>query len=316
MMADTLSRISGVINAFKPEGVSSRFVVDRIGQQLRQLTGGPVRCGHAGTLDPLATGVLIVASGRATRLIRFLQQQRKTYRAEITLGCESDTDDRTGQVTTRQVVSPPGRQEIESVLEGFSGTIQQRPPAWSALKVSGRRAYQLAREGQIVDLQERPVEIHRLVIQRCEFPQLELEIECGSGTYIRSIARDLGEQLGCGGMLNALQRTAIGPWRVEDAITIGAEEGGEPPLIQSAVSVFPGLPTVHLKTDNLLRLRDGKRIIVPGYGGQSLVAVDQRAEFLALLEPLHGPGDWYKAEVNWVPSIMAEQKGAAVLRGC
>src|SRR4051812_836312 len=174
----------GLLNLNKPIGVTSRDVVDRVSRPLRK-----VKVGHAGTLDPLASGVLVVCVGAATRLIEYVQRQTKTYRTVVRLGARSDTHDADGLVTPVDGASDPGLDAVRAAIATQVGTIPQKPPEYSALKVEGRRAYDLARAGQSVDLAARPVTIHRVDLLGYEWPRLELEVECEGGTYVRSIAR-------------------------------------------------------------------------------------------------------------------------------
>ena len=213
----------GFFNVNKPTGQTSRWVVDQIQRIVR-----PAKVGHAGTLDPLATGVLVVAVGSATRLIDYVQQMPKRYRANFLLGCTSPTEDVDGEVVPLENPMVPTRVEIEAAIPAFLGEILQSPPAFSALKVGGRRAYSLARAGQAVELKPRSVSIHRLNVLGYEYPRLQLEIECSSGTYVRSLGRDLAEQLGTGAVMSALVRTAIGSFRVEDSIDVSEVESVEP----------------------------------------------------------------------------------------
>jgi tRNA pseudouridine55 synthase len=216
--------LDGFLNVNKPPGVTSRDVVDHV----VRLVGRRVKAGHAGTLDPLATGVLVVALGSGTRLIELVQRQSKVYRTTIRLGARSDTLDADGAIV--EVADPiiPTEGDLRTALASQVGTIAQVPPRFSALKVGGQRAYDLARAGGDVELAPRPVRIDRIERLSYHWPRLELEIECGSGTYIRSIARDLGESLGCGGLVEILVRTRIGPFSLEDAVdldrVVSAEE--------------------------------------------------------------------------------------------
>lgn len=205
----------GAINLLKPAGVTSRDVVNRVQRILK-----PVKCGHAGTLDPMATGVLLVAIGPATRLVSCLQDRSKTYEAEFTLGQTSDTDDSTGQVTRNPDANPVLPEVLLDTLQQLCGVIDQVPPAFSAVHVNGQRAYDLARRGELVELQARPVEIHRIDVTAYEWPLLSLRIECGSGTYIRSMARDLGKKLGCGALMSRLHRSAIGEFEADTALAV------------------------------------------------------------------------------------------------
>lgn len=206
----------------KPAGISSRQVVDVVGRAAKQR-----RCGHAGTLDPLATGVLVIAVGKATRLIEYVQQLPKTYVAGFVLGQVSDTDDVEGEVRDIAVAHPPSAAEVQHAFSRYVGEIQQRPPAYSALKVAGKRAYAMAREGQEVELAERTVVVHHIELLEYSYPRLKLVIDCGSGTYIRSIARDLGEDLQTGGLMDELTRTAVGEFRIEQSCGLDAFESEE-----------------------------------------------------------------------------------------
>jgi tRNA pseudouridine55 synthase len=208
------SRRFGLLNMNKPAGITSRRVVDQVAKLVR-----PKKAGHAGTLDPLATGVLVVCVGKATRLIELVQQQTKSYRATFLLGRQSDTDDVTGNVTDVSVQIPVSQDQLVAALPAFCGRIRQIPPSFSAVHVAGSRAYDLARKGQAVELAAREVDVYRLDLVGFSYPEVELEIDCGSGTYVRSIGRDLGRVLGCGAVMSALVRTRIGPYLIEDAVS-------------------------------------------------------------------------------------------------
>lgn len=205
----------GILNVNKPEGLTSRRVVDRVSRLVRG-----AKAGHAGTLDPIATGVLVVCVGPATRLIPLIQRQPKVYRAVFRLGARSDTDDVTGHVEDVPDATPVTREQVEAVLPEFVGEIEQVPPKFSAVHVGGQRAYKLARRGENVQIKPKRVHVRRIEILRFDDPELELEIECGSGTYIRSVGRDLGDRLGCGAVMSRLVRTRIGPFRLDDAVDV------------------------------------------------------------------------------------------------
>ena len=217
--------MNGFLNIDKPQGLTSRSVVDHINRLLRErgFTRATLpKVGHAGTLDPLATGVLVVAVGYATRLIELVQSRPKDYCGTFLFGKRSDTDDVSGQVVAGDAAraSSITRAELDAAIGEFRGRIEQVPPAFSAVRVAGRRAYKLARRGEAVEIPAKTVEVHRLEVVRFEPPELTLDIECGSGTYIRSLGRDLGERLGCGAVMSALVRTRIGPFDQKDAISI------------------------------------------------------------------------------------------------
>jgi len=203
----------GLLNIDKPGGVTSRDVVNRVQRLVK-----PHKVGHAGTLDPLATGVLVVAVGPATRLVEYVQRMPKTYRATFLLGRTSDTEDVEGRVEELEAPRVPVLDEIEAVLPRFLGTSVQRPPAYSALKIGGRAAYKLARRGEAVELAARPVEIHAIRVVRYAYPELEMMMQCGGGTYVRSLGRDIAEALGTGAVMAALARLAIGAFGVEEAV--------------------------------------------------------------------------------------------------
>ncbi|MCP4509858.1 MAG: tRNA pseudouridine(55) synthase TruB [Fuerstiella sp.] len=204
----------GVLNLNKPAGVTSRDVVNVVQRLVK-----PAKVGHAGTLDPMATGVLLVCVGAATRLISLLQRSSKTYVAGFRFGQRSDTDDSSGTVTDVPLDgNAPSEQELRCALQNFIGRIEQVPPAFSAVKVNGQRAYAKARRGESVELKSKTVQVFAIDVTEYCWPNLTLQIQCGSGTYIRSIARDLGELLGCGGLMTSLKRTAIGEFPVAAAI--------------------------------------------------------------------------------------------------
>src|SRR5438105_1078430 len=194
--------MNGLLVIDKPSGMTSRDVVNRVQRWFPRKT----KLGHTGTLDPLATGVLVVCVGNATRLAEYVQRMPKTYSATIVLGARSDTDDADGTVTPAPGIAAPPLRQLRDALGAFVGTIAQVPPQFSAAKVTGRRAYALARRGKDVALTARPVTEHAIDLLRYEYPLLELEVRCGKGTYIRALARDLGERLDCGGYIQALRR--------------------------------------------------------------------------------------------------------------
>jgi len=256
--------ICGILNVDKPAEWTSRGVVDRV-QRLARIAAGEsstqLRVGHAGTLDPLATGVLVVCVGQARRLIRYVQQLPKSYRATFLLGHGSPTDDIEGDVAMVEGAPEPTRAEIEAAVPQFTGQIQQRPPQHSAVKVGGRRAYDMARSGQPLEIPLRTVTVHHLAVNRYHYPELELAIECGSGTYVRALGRDLAASLGTSAVMSALRRTAIGPFRAEDAVPVDElyddtlAEHLQPPLAAVA-----HLPRVELSDAELTEIRFGRPI--------------------------------------------------------
>jgi tRNA pseudouridine55 synthase len=205
----------GFLNFDKPAGLSSRAVVNLVAALARR-----TKVGHAGTLDPLATGVLVVCFGAATRLVSRVQEHSKGYRAGLKLGVRSDTDDVTGTVIPGGDASRISDDEIRAALAEFQGTIAQVPPRFSAVHVAGQRAYELARAEAEFALTPREVQVDSVQLAGRSGDELLLEIVCGSGTYVRSLIRDLGDRLGCGAVMTSLQRTFIGPFRVESAISL------------------------------------------------------------------------------------------------
>ncbi len=203
----------GFLVVDKPQGMTSRAVLDWAMTSCRS-----VKAGHAGTLDPLANGVLVVCLGPATRLVPFVQLLPKTYRASFRLGWESDTEDVLGEV--QQIDKAPfvTAADIESLLPQFLGTIEQLPPRFSALRVQGQRAYELARLGVSFDLQPRPVTIYKLKLIDYNYPNFTIEMTCGSGTYVRSLGRDLGQRLNSAAIMTQLVRTAIGGFTLQNAM--------------------------------------------------------------------------------------------------
>ena len=204
----------GILNIHKPAGATSRDVVNQVQRIVR-----PAKIGHAGTLDPLATGVLVLCIGKATKLISHIQRMRKRYRGTFLLGQQSNTEDIEGTVQSLVGAPVPSAEEVRACLPEFLGTIQQRPPAFSALKVRGKRAYALARQGKIVELAPRPITIHELTLVEYSYPRMVVEIECGSGTYVRSLGRDIAERLGTGAVMSELVRTGVGEFRISESVS-------------------------------------------------------------------------------------------------
>jgi tRNA pseudouridine55 synthase len=251
--------VSGIINVNKARGLTSFRVVGMV----RRGTGER-RVGHAGTLDPEATGVLLVCLGQATRITEYLMDLRKSYRATVRLGVETTTYDAEGEVTAERPVDVT-RQEADEALRELTGEIQQVPPVFSAVKVRGQPAYRRARRGEGVVLQARKVQVYRIDLLRFEPPEVDVEVECGRGTYIRSLAHDLGRALGCGAHLAALERTATGPFRIEDAIGIEAleqalEDGSWRELVLPLDCGLTHLPALTVNIEDEKDLRHGQAV--------------------------------------------------------
>ncbi|MBI1371212.1 MAG: tRNA pseudouridine(55) synthase TruB [Phycisphaera sp.] len=204
--------LHGLLIVDKPLGVTSMDVCRVVRRR-----AGNCKTGHAGTLDPLATGVLIVCLGNATKAVDQLMGQTKVYETTVDLSAFTNTDDAEGEREPVDIAAPPSEADVRAALDDLTGDIQQAPPLYSAIKVNGQRAYKLARQGSDIELPKRPVRIDRIDLLRYDWPMLDLRITCGKGTYIRSLARQIGEALGTGGYLTALRRTAIGEYTIDMA---------------------------------------------------------------------------------------------------
>ena len=244
----------GVLVLDKPAGITSRAALDQAAAWFPPRS----RIGHAGTLDPLASGVLVLLIGQATRLVEFVQDLPKTYSAVVRLGVQSDTDDTDGVCVPVAGARQPALEEIREALSAFMGQIEQIPPKYSAAHVQGRRAYKLARKQQDFELAPRLVEIRRLDIESYAYPDLRFEIDCGKGTYIRSIARDLGLKLGCGGVIAGLRRTRIGQFKVEDGVNLEADGTAVWKRLLPLPAAIVHVPTIELDGLELKRLQQGQ----------------------------------------------------------
>ncbi len=272
----------GFLNLNKPRGWSSRAAVDRV-----QKIVWPEKVGHAGTLDPLATGVLVVGMGQATRLVEYLQQQPKGYVGTFLLGRESDTEDIEGHVIPLEQPPVPTLEQIESLLPRFTGEIDQMPPAFSALKVEGRRAYQFARKGLEVKLDSRRIHIHSLAVEAYAYPELRLRITCGSGTYIRSLGRDLARALGTGAVMSALVRTFIGSFTLEQSISPETLDRAiiERHLLPSQWAVSH-LPSMSLSDQEVIEILHGRTIPLADWSDSGeRSATDSTGRLIAILAP-------------------------------
>lgn len=269
--------MNGILVIDKPGGMTSRDAVNRAQKWFPKKT----KLGHTGTLDPLATGVLVLCVGAATRLAEYVQAMGKTYHTRIRLGHRSDTDDVDGNVTPVPGATPVSEVEIRAALAPFLGTISQIPPAYSALKVAGQRAHELARGGEDVKLAARPVTVSRIEFLRYTWPELDLEIDCGKGTYIRSIARDLGKSLSVGGIVQTLRRTRVGPFTAEQGIALDADPRTMSERLRPMSEAVVDLPRVELDGDEARRFQLGQAITttVPS---REVVGVFSGAEFLGI----------------------------------
>lgn len=245
----------GLLLVDKPSGMTSHDVVAVV-----RRIAGIRRVGHAGTLDPLATGLLVLSCGRATRLIEYLVGTDKTYEATIRLGQATDSYDSEGVVTATAPVNSTA-EEVAATLARFVGQIEQRPPRFSAVKRDGRRAYKLARAGEEFELPTRPVTIHSLELLSFGSPELRLGISCSSGTYIRSLAHDIGQELGCGGHITALRRSTVGRFQIADSVPLNrltAENIADHLLpVDTAAAALPELT---FDIDDAKRLMNGLKV--------------------------------------------------------
>jgi len=274
--------LHGLLNVHKPRGITSRQAVNCVQRKVR-----PAKVGHAGTLDPLASGVLVVGVGSATRLVRYVQQMTKRYRATFLLGRHSPTEDVEGEVVLLDNPPVPADEEIRRAAATLTGEILQRPPAYSALKVRGRRAYKLARAGQSVELSPRRITIHRLEIVSYAYPRLTVDVDCGSGTYIRSLGRDLAESLGTAAVMSELVRIAIGGFHLEQAVTLDEfASGGVEEHLLPLLHAVGMLPRVTLSNHELAAVRNGRMIDRRGLPpAEEYAAVDQPGRLVAILRP-------------------------------
>jgi tRNA pseudouridine55 synthase len=273
--------MTGFLNINKPSGMTSHDVVARV----RRLVGRKVKVGHAGTLDPAATGVLPIAIGQATRLIEYLADARKGYRAVVALGTTTTTDDAEGEPLEQHPVPPLTHEQLEAALQPLRGEIMQVPPMYSALHHQGQRLYALAREGQTIERPPRPVTIHALCLLAADEHTLTLDIACSKGTYIRSLARELGEALGCGAHLAALERTFVGSFVVADAVPLETlqQAADVRPYLLPPETAVSDLPPVTLDAAQSQHVCNGRAISLAGVAGERVRAHDARGMLLALL---------------------------------
>jgi tRNA pseudouridine55 synthase len=245
----------------KPVGITSTHAVSR----LRRLFDAK-KAGHAGTLDPLASGILPIAFGEATKTVPYVQEGQKAYRFTVRWGEETDSDDSDGRVV-RTSDNRPGADQIAEMLPRFTGTIMQTPPVYSAIKIAGERAYDMARDGETVVLSPRPVTILSLELVDAERDLAVFETQCGKGAYVRALARDLGRALDCCGHVVALRRTRVGPFYEADALTLAALEADPTAAARAVLGVEAGLAEVAcvvVDRDGASRLRRGQSLILRG----------------------------------------------------
>ncbi len=277
--------IDGILNVFKPVGPSSFDVVASV-----RRWSGEKKVGHAGTLDPLAGGTFPVFLGQATKLMPYILETTKSYRAVIELGMATDTYDAEGKVTLQGDASAVTREQVEAVLEAFKGVIWQKPPPFSAIKREGKRLYKLARAGVAVETLPRQVEVFHLEVTAWQPPRVTIELECGRGFYLRSVAHDLGEVLGCGGYLKELVRLKYGVFIVEETVTLprleeAFRQGEWAPHLRPLDSVLAGLQPVELDEAETRLVRHGRSLSLRlrGQAGERARAYDPGGRFMAIL---------------------------------
>ncbi|MFM1917758.1 MAG: tRNA pseudouridine synthase [Actinomycetota bacterium] len=294
--------MNGLLVLDKPTGMTSHDVVRIVRRAL-----GTRKVGHAGTLDPMASGVLVLGIGRATRLLTYVVGVDKTYEATMLLGVRTNTDDADGEVTftaTAAELAEVNSEAIAAVAETFVGDIQQKPCAVSAIKVEGERAYALVRKGEEVDLPARPITIHELTIHHIERAAdgylVDFRVRCSSGTYVRALARDIGSQLNVGGHLVALRRTRVGPFDAGRAVVLGTDTSQKDltsRLIPLDKAIMELMPTCVVTDDDAVHIRHGRPIAWPAQVEVLTALMSTNGTALALAEPEHGI-----ARYRWVLS--------------
>jgi len=294
---DLVNAISGVLVVDKPISMTSHEVV----QVIRRGTGIR-RAGHTGTLDPRASGVLVVLLGPAVRLSEYVSASDKRYQAVILLGKTTDTYDADGQVLTSNPVDNVTEEQFEETLQQFVGEIEQVPPPYSAIKIKGRKAYEMAREGEEVDLQPRKINVYSLELLEWAPPEAVIDVYCSSGTYIRSLANDLGKVLGCGAHLVGLRRTKSGRFTLRDAVPLrklreAFDDGSWYQYVIPAAEALSDWPSIELTDENVDAVRHGHR--VPGEAGIGKMArgISTEGELIALLEFDPASNEWQPKKV-------------------
>ena len=293
--------MDGILNINKPEGITSFGVVAKVKRTTKEK-----RVGHAGTLDPLATGVLPVCLGKATRVIEYIHDGIKTYRAEIEMGISTTTYDREGEVTLRGNTSRIDRAGFETVLAQFSGEIQQTPPIYSALKHNGKPLYELARAHIEVELESRPVTIYKLEVVGWQPPIVTIKVSCSKGTYIRSLANDIGQALGCGAYMKSLVRLNYGIFDINDAISLpqlenAFNDGSWRQYLYPIDSVLSHLEQITLTDDEVSEVKYGRSLVLNNNSEKTGLsrarAYSRDGIFLAILDFKPEEGKWKPEKV-------------------
>ncbi|MBM3152416.1 MAG: tRNA pseudouridine(55) synthase TruB [Chloroflexi bacterium] len=288
---DIKNAISGILVVDKPVGMTSHDVVQAIrnGTNIR-------RAGHTGTLDPRASGVLVILIGPAVRLSEFVSASDKRYQAIIRLGAATDTYDADGRFTHPNPTSPADitEEQFESTLKTFIGEIEQTPPPYSAVKVHGRKAYEMAREGEEVSLEPRKIQVYHLEVLEWAPPEAVIDVHCSSGTYVRSLANDLGNQLGCGAYLVGLRRTKSGRFSLRDAVPLrklqeAFQAGNWYQYLIPAAEALADWPAVELNPDDVEEVKHGHRVKAdPANTHEMVRGVSMAGELIALMQLAQG----------------------------
>ncbi len=274
---------SGVINVLKPPGMTSHDVVSFV-----RRTYGLKRVGHAGTLDPAAAGVLPVFLGNATRLVEYLADADKSYRAELTFGFETDTGDDTGQIIQAAACTKPASAQIRAALASFLGVSEQIPPMYSAVKIDGKKLYELARAGQVVDRKPRTIKIDALTLVAEYEHGFVFDVTCSKGTYIRTLCSDIGRKLACLAVMTFLVRTRVGSFSLEQAVTLEEIAADREQAIQSPDSVLAHFPAVFLSEQDSCAMRNGRSISYPKMGVTLMKVYDWQKNFIGIGRELEG----------------------------
>lgn len=275
----------GFLNCNKPVGFTSRDLVNVVQGRLR---GQKIKIGHCGTLDPLADGVLVVGVGPAAKLVPYVHQSPKTYHGTFQLAAESPTGDLEVAPTFFTDHPVPSATDVEAACGAFVGNIRQTPPVFSAIKIDGKRAYDLAREGKSVNVPERTVQIHELRVLRYDYPELSLQITCSTGTYIRTLGIDLAKALGTVAVMTKLTRTSVGEFELQDALSLERIRSDEiADMLQPATRGVAHLPTRVVSKDEHQRLCHGLCLALPDAfkSEEAIAAVTESGELCAILTP-------------------------------
>lgn len=294
---DMKNAISGVLVVDKPVGLTSHDVVQvvRKGTNIR-------RAGHTGTLDPRASGVLVILIGPAVRLSEYVSASDKRYQAVVRLGATTDTYDADGRILSTSPADNITEEQFEEALQEFVGEIEQVPPPYSAVKIKGRKAYEMARGGEEVDLEPRRIKVYSLELLEWAPPEAVIDVYCSSGTYVRSLAHDLGEKLGCGAHLIGLRRTKSGRFTLRDAVPLrrlreAFEDGNWYQYLIPAADALSDWPAIELTQDQVEAIRHGHRIAAEDGEASMVRGVSEQGELVALLEHVSETSEWQPKKV-------------------